>query len=111
MHHFRVDSGVLHTGEGEVQVRRLFGEETRLGGGCGGGWLFAASYANYAKDGERGQGRARDIDSVGVGIEVGWREVQALIQEIEEVVGYYAFEEAVVEESNLDPEAIEFRAA
>lgn len=72
-------------------------EEAGLRSGCGScGRGFAASYAYYTQDSQGGQGGARNVNAVGVGVEVGRGDVEALVEEIKKVVGDDAFEEAVV---------------
>ena len=99
----------------EVQFGRrarsvlVVGEEAGLG--CGGGWGFAAGYADYAEDGEFAEGGAGDEDAVGAGIQVGRGDVETVVEEAEEVVGDDAFERVTVDEAEADPEAIEFWAA
>jgi signal recognition particle GTPase len=44
-------------------------------------------------------------------VEIGRGDVEALVEEVEEVVGYDAFEKAVVEETHFDPETVELGAA
>jgi hypothetical protein len=90
-------------------AKDLVGEEAGLGGGGGGG--FAAGDADDAEDGEFGEGRAGDEDAVGARVEVGWGDVEAVVEEAEEVVGDDAFESVAVDEAEADPEAVELGAA
>ena len=78
-------------------------------GGRGGG--FAAGDADYAEDRDFAESRARDEDAVGIGVEVGRSDLDAVVDEREQVVGDDAFEGFAVEEPETQPEAIEFRAA
>lgn len=87
----------------------LIGEEAGLGGGGGGG--FAAGDADDAEDGEFAEGGAGDEDAVGGGVEVGRGDVEAVVEQAEEVVGDDAFESVAVDEAEADPEAIEFGTA
>src|SRR5208283_2079883 len=98
---------------GKLTAADLFVEEAGLRGGygccgCGG---FAAGDADNAEDGQSREGGARDVDAVGVGIEIGRGEVQAVIEEGEQVVGNHALEDLAVLEAQLHPQAVEFRAA
>src|SRR5208283_3280874 len=70
-----------------------------------------AGDADNAEDSQSREGGARDVDAIGIGIEIGRGEVQAVIEEGEQVVGDYALEDLVVLEAQLDPQAIEFGAA
>ena len=92
-----------------VQRINLVGEEAGLGGGglCG----FAAGDADDAEDGEFAEGWAGDEDAVGTRVQVGWGDVEAVVEEAEEVVGDYAFEGVAVDEAEADPEAVELGAA
>jgi len=65
---------------------------------CSGGG-FAAGDADNAEDGEFRQGGTRDVDAVGIGIEIGRSEVQAVIEEGEQVVGNHALEDLAVLEA------------
>jgi hypothetical protein len=85
------------------------GEEAGLGGGGGGG--FAAGDADDAEYGEFGEGGAGDEDAVGGGVEVGWGDVEAVVEEAEEIVGDDSFEGVAVDEAEANPEAVEFGAA
>ena len=84
-------------------------EEAGLGSGGWGG--FAAGNADDTEDGEFGDGWTRDVDAVGVGIEVGRGEVEAVVEKGEQVVRDDALEDNVIAEADLDPEAVEFGAA
>ena len=88
----------------------LVGEEAGLGGG-GWGLGFAAGDADYAEDGEFAEGGAGDEDAVGGGVQVGRGDVEAVVEEAEEVVGDDAFEGVAVDEAEADPEAVELGAA
>ena len=88
---------------------RLVGEEAGLGGG--GGLGFAAGDADDAEDGEFTEGGAGDEDAVGGGVQVGRGDVEAVVEEAEEVVGDHAFESVAVDEAEADPEAVELGAA
>ena len=63
---------------------RLFVEE---GGLRDRGGRFAAGDAYYTEDGDFGECGPRDEDAVGVGIKVGRRDLDPVIQEREKVVG------------------------
>ena len=88
---------------------RLFVEKARLG--CSGCRGLAAGDADDAEDGQFGNGRAGDVDAVGVGVEIGRGQMEAVVEEGEEVVGDNAFKDGVVPEADFDPEAFEFGAA
>lgn len=78
-------------------------------GGSGGG--FAAGDANDAEDGEIGQGGARDEDTVGGRIEIGRRDLDAVIEKGEEVVGDDAFENFAIEIAQANPQTVELGTA
>jgi hypothetical protein len=88
---------------------KLVGEEARLG--CGGGGGFAACDADYAEDGKFGEGGAGDEDSIGGGVQIGRGDVEAVVEEAEEVVGDDTFQGVAVDEAEADPETVELRAA
>jgi hypothetical protein len=88
---------------------KLFVEEAGLSWcWCG---RFAAGDADYAEDGEFGKGGARDEDAVGGGVKIGRRDLQAVVEEREEVVRDYAFERVAVGVAQADPQAVELGAA
>jgi len=87
----------------------LFVEEAGLGW-CGGGG-FAAGDADDAEDREFGKGGAGDEDAVGGGVEVGRRDLQAVVEEREEVIGDDTFERVAVGVPEADPQAVELGAA
>jgi len=91
----------------EDKKRELFVEEGRLRDG---GW-FATGDANDAQDGDFAEGGARNEDPVGIGIEVGRGDLDAVVKEREQIVRYDAFEGFAVEEAEAQPETIEFGAA
>lgn len=72
---------------------------------------FAAGDADNAKNLDLGEGRAGDENPERVAIEVGGREADAVVEEIEEVVGDDAFEDIGVPETEADPEAVKLGAA
>jgi len=78
-------------------------------GGSGGG--FATGDADHAEDGDFAEGGARDEDAIGIGVEVGRRDLDAVVEEREQVVRDDAFEGFAVEETQAQPEAIKFGAA
>lgn len=88
-------------------MERLFGEEAGLGGGRGG---LAAGDADDTQDGELGERGARDEDAIGVGVEIGRRQVESVVEKREQVVGDDAFEGVAVAEAEPDPQAIELGA-
>jgi hypothetical protein len=86
----------------------LFVEQGGLGDGWGG--RFAAGYAYYAENGDFGEGRAGDEDAIGVGIQVRRSDLDAVIEEREEIVGDDSFEVLAVQESQPEPETVQFGA-
>ena len=72
---------------------------------------LAASYSHHAKDIEFHDGRTRNIDAVGVGVEVRGGEVQAVVNECSQVVWNYPFKGCRIPEGDFDPKPIEFRPA
>ena len=89
--------------------QRLLVEEAGLGGGSGGG--FAARDADDAEYGDFTQGGARDEDAVGIGVEVGRGDLEAVVEKPKQVVGDNAFKGVAVEKAQPEPKAIEFGAA
>lgn len=87
----------------------LFVEQGGLRDGWDGG--FAAGYAYYAEDGDFGEGRAGDEDAIGVGIQVGRSDLNTVVEEREEIVGDHTFEGLPVQESQPEPQAVQFRTA
>jgi hypothetical protein len=88
----------------------LFGEKAGLGGGsCGGG--FAAGDSDDAQDGEFGKSRAGNEDAIGIGVEIGRSDLEAVIEEVEEVVGDDPFETFAVGITEADPETVELGTA
>ena len=94
----------LATGRQPLQQQKLFVEQGGLRDGWGGG--FAAGYAYYAENGDFGEGRAGDEDAIGVGIQVGRSDLDAVIEEREEIVGDDSFQGLAVQESQPEPEAV-----
>jgi hypothetical protein len=91
---------------------RLFVEKAGLGGrgsGCSGG--FAPSDADNAKDGQFGKRGAGNEDAVCVGAEIGRSDLQAIIEQTEEIIGDYTLEDFAIGVAHANPQAIEFRAA
>jgi len=87
-------------------MKKLFGEEFGLRGGCGCG----GSAAGDADDAENGEGRDRGAgneDAVGVGGKVGWSELDAIVEQPKKVVGHNAFEDFAVGVAESNPKAIE----
>ena len=72
---------------------------------------FAAGDADDAEDGEFTEGGAGDEDAVGGGVQVGRGDVEAVVEEAEEVVGDDSLEGVAVDEAEADPEAVELGAA
>jgi hypothetical protein len=94
---------------GNWAVLPLLGKQFGLaGGGCDGG--FAAGDADDAEDVEGREGGAGNEDAVGIGVEVGRSELDAVVEEREQVVGDDAFEGFAVGVTEADPKAIELRA-
>jgi len=99
----RLQGPRLATGRQPLPQQKLFVEQGGLGDGWGG---FAASYAYYAEDGDFGESRAGDEDAIGVGIQVGRSDLDAVIEEREQIVGDHTFEGLAVQESQPEPEAV-----
>ena len=74
----------------------LIGEEAGLGWAGGG---FAAGDADDAEDGEFAEGGAGDEDAVGGGVEIGRSDLDAVVENGEQVVGNDAFEGFAVDDS------------
>ena len=71
---------------------------------------FAAGDSDDAEDGELGDGRAWNEDAVGVGVEVGRSELDAVVEKQEQVVGNDAFEGFAVGVAEANPQAVELGA-
>ena len=78
------------------------------GGGCGG---FAAGDTNDAEDGDFAKGGARNEDAVGIGVEIGRGDLDAVVEKREKVIGDYAFERVAIQEAQAEPEAVELGTA
>ena len=78
-------------------------------GGSGGG--FATCDADDAEDGQFGEGGARDEDAVGGGVEIGRSDLDAVVENGEQIVGNDAFHGVAVEIAKANPKAIELGAA
>ena len=87
----------------------LFVEESGLSGGGHGG--FSARDANDAEDGDFAEGGTRDEDAVGVGVEVGRSNLDAVVQERQQIVRNDAFKRIAVKEAQAKPQAIKLGAA
>jgi len=94
----------LAAGRQPLQQQKLFVEQGGLGGGWGGG--FAAGDTYYAENGDFGEGRAGDEDAIGVGIQVGRSDLDAVIEEREKIVGDDTFQGLAVQESQPEPQAV-----
>lgn len=93
----------------EIRLRfGVLGEEARLKWFSGG---LAASDADDAEDGELGEGAAGDEDAVGTGVEIGGRQLQAVVVNRQEVVRDNAFQAIAIPEAQADPQAVEFGTA
>jgi hypothetical protein len=79
--------------------------------GCGDCSGFAAGDADDAEDGELRDGGAGNEDAIGVGVEVGWSELDTVVEERKQVVGDDAFQGFTIGVTEANPEAIEFWAA
>jgi len=86
----------------------LLFEETRLRYG----WSrrFAARDTDDAEHGDLAESAAGDEDAISVGAEVGRRDLQAVVHQRQKIVGNHAFEGVAVEETETEPEAVEFGA-
>ena len=89
------------------ECAELFREEFGLRRDCCHGG-FAAGDADYAEDGEGRDGGAGHEDAVGVGAKVRRSELDAVVEEAEQVVGDDAFEDFAVGVAEADPETVEF---
>jgi hypothetical protein len=89
----------------------LFGEEARLVSGGRSGRRFAARNSNDAEHGNFGESAARHKDAISCGVQVGRRDLQAVVEQREQVIGYNAFECGSIGEAQAYPQAIELRAA
>jgi len=97
---------------GDAGLRQLFGlggEEVALGGGGSGS--AAASGAYHAEDSEFGEGGSRNEEAKGVAGAVGRCDLDASIEEAEEIIRDQAFELVGVDEAEADPEAFLARTA
>jgi hypothetical protein len=83
----------------------------RGGGHCRGDRGLAAGDADYAENGQLGEGGARNEDAVGGGVEIGRCDLHTVVEQRKQVVGDDAFEDVVIEEAESNPEAIEFGPA
>src|SRR5262252_150832 len=89
---------------------RLLGEEFGLGrGGCSCG--LAAGDADHAEDGQGRDSRTGNEDAVGVGREIGRSQLDAIVEEREQVIRNDPFEGFAVCITKANPEAIQFGTA
>ena len=89
----------------------LFGEQSRLvcgGSGCGG---LAARDTHYAEYCDFGQSAAGNEDAVGGRVQVGRSDLQAIVDQREQVVRYDTFERFIVGEAQAHPKSVELGAA
>lgn len=91
--------------------KRLFLEKLGLGGGGGAREGDAASDADDAEDFDFGECGARDEDPERVAIEIGRREADAVVEQIEKVINNDALEDVLIAEAEADPEAVKLRTA
>jgi hypothetical protein len=78
------------------------------GSGCGSG--LAAGDAYNSQDSDFNERCAGDEDAVGGGIQVGGRDLQAVIEERKQIVGDNAFQCFAVGVAQANPEAVELGA-
>lgn len=78
---------------------------------CGHGRWFTTRDPNNAKDRNFAEGSARDEDAIGVAVEVRRRDLDAIVDQAEQVVGDDAFEGIAIQKAKAQPEAIEFGPA
>lgn len=79
-----------------------------MSGGDGG---FSAGDANDTEDGDFAEGGTRDEDAIGVGVEVGRSDLDAVVQERQQIVRNDAFKRIAVKEAEAQPQAIKLGAA
>src|SRR6266705_6846962 len=91
------------------ECEELFGEKFGLGGDCCHGG-FSSGDAEYTENSEGRDGGARDEDAVGVGAKVGRSELNAVVEEAEQVIRDDAFEDFAVRVAEADPKAVELGA-
>ena len=75
------------------------------------GWRFAAGDSDYSQHGYFGERRARNEDTVRVGVEIRRRDLDTVVDERKEIVGDDAFQGFAIEKSKTEPKAIELGAA
>jgi hypothetical protein len=68
---------------------------------------FAAGDTDYAEDRDFAEGRARNEDAIGVGVEIRRGDLDAVVDEREEIVRDDAFQRFTIEETKAEPETIE----
>src|SRR5690348_6316120 len=90
--------------------KSLFLEKLRLGRGCGARGL-AAGDADDAENFDFGERGARDEDPERVAIEIRRREADAIVEQVEEIIGDDTFENVMVAKAEANPEAVELGAA
>jgi hypothetical protein len=79
--------------------------------GRGGGAGRSFGGADDAEDFGFGDGGAGDEDAEAISVEVGGGELDAAVEDVEQLVGGDAFEDVTVAEGEFEPEALDFRAA
>jgi len=101
---------VLRSGRSAAE---LFGEQAGLrgAGDCRGDRGLSAGNTDHAENRQFGESRTGNEDAVGGRVEIGRRDLHAVIQQREQVVGDDAFEDVVIEEAETNPKSVEFGTA
>lgn len=89
----------------------LFRKEAWLRDARRGRRWFASGNANHAQDGDFRQGRARNEDAVGCGVEIRRSDLYAVVEQGEQVVGNDAFDGVTIAEAQAHPKAVELGPA
>jgi hypothetical protein len=92
-------------------VEGLLVEETGLGTACGSGDGLAAGDADYSKHSNFREGCPGNKDTVGRGVEVRGGDLEAIVEEREQIVGNDAFEGFSIGVTQLYPQTVELWAA
>src|ERR1700740_1553094 len=89
----------------------LFGEQARLICGSSGSGGLAAGDTHHAQYCDFGQGAAGNEDAVGGGVQVGRSDLQAIVDQREQVIGDDALERFIVRKAQTYPKPVKFGAA
>jgi len=83
--------------------RTLFREQARLVSSCRGCRRFAARDSYHAEHSDFRKSAARNKNAIGCGVQVGRRNLQAIVEQREKIVGHHALKSVAVREAQAYP--------